>query len=182
MTTVRPGLVKSLDQVCVVVHDLDDTIREYVERAGVGPWAVYTYAPPDLYNMRIRGKAANYSMRLALAWTNGFMWEVIQPIDGPSIYREFLEAKGEGVHHVLVQHTLADLPEALAEFERRGCPPLMEGSYKGTDFAYLATDGPLKMVVELVQRPNYPGYRRPAPEYWYPSPPEAPFPGCPSLS
>lgn len=57
----------------------------------------------------------------------------------------------------------------------------MEGSYKGTDFAYVATEGPLKMVLELVQRPNYPGYGRPAPERWYPFPPDAPFAGSPWL-
>lgn len=178
---LKPGqaLVKSLEQVCVVVRDLDQTVRDYVERAGIGPWAIYNYAPPDLHNMRIRGKPASYSMCLALAWTEGIMWEVIQPVEGPSIYREFLDTHGEGVQHVMVHHTRENLREALAEFERRGCATLMEGSYKGTDFAYLDTAGPLKTVIELVQRPNYPGYRRPAPERWYPSAPDAPFAGGP---
>jgi len=169
------GLVKSVEQVCIVVNDLDAVIREYVERAGVGPWGVWTYAPPDLHNMRVRGKPAVYSMRLALAWTGSFMWEVIQPLEGPSIYREFLDTHGEGMHHILVRHTCADLGEALAEFERRGCPALMEGSYKGSNFAYIATDGPLKMILEMVQRPSDPGYSRPAPEYWYPFVPEVPY-------
>lgn len=182
MLPPNQGLIKSLEQVCVVVHDLDKTIHEYVDRAGIGPWAVYNYAPPDLQNMRIRGKPASYSMRLALAWTEGIMWEVIQPVEGRSIYREFLEAKGEGVQHLMVHHTRGSLRDALAEFEKRGCPPLMEGHYKGTDFAYVATDGPLKIVLELVQRPTYPGYRRPAPEYWYPSAPETPFAGGPWVS
>jgi len=164
--------VKGLEQVCVVVRDLDRTIREYVERAGIGPWAVYTYAPPELHNMRVRGQPVEYSMRLALAWTGSIMWEVIEPLEGPSIYREFLDTRGEGMHHVLVQHTCTDLKAALEAFTRRGCPPLMEGSYKGTDFAYIETEGPLAMILELVQRPNYPGYRRPDPEYWYPSPPD----------
>lgn len=164
-------LVRGVEQVCVVVHDLDATIRDYVERTGIGPWAVYTYAPPDLQNMRIRGVETPYSMRLALAWTNGFMWEVIQPLDGPSTYREFLDTHGEGMHHVLIQHTCSNLSEAIKEFGKRDCPPLMEGHYKGTNFAYVETQVPLKLVLELVQRPDYPGYQRPAPDYWYPSPP-----------
>lgn len=169
------GLVKSIEQVCVVVNDLDKTIDEFVEKAGIGPWAVYTYAPPDLKNMRVRGVETSYGMRLALAWTGSFMWEVIQPLHGPSIYREFLDRHGEGMHHVLVQHTCESLPAAIAEFERRGCPVAMEGHYKGTDFAYIETDGPLKMILELVQRPTTPGYRRPDPERWHPFAPDVPF-------
>lgn len=169
------GLVNGIEQVCVVVNDLDKTIENFVEKAGIGPWAVYTYAPPDLTNMKVRGKEVAYGMRLALAWTGSFMWEVIQPLEGPSIYREFLDRYGEGMHHVLVRHTCPSMADAIAEFERRGCPPCMEGSYKGTNFAYVETDGPLKMILELVERPTYPGYRRPDPERWYPYVPEVPF-------
>jgi glyoxalase/bleomycin resistance protein/dioxygenase superfamily protein len=172
------GLVKTLDHVSIVVHDLEQTVRDYVERGGLGPWAIYTYAPPDLQNMRIRGKPATYSMRLALAWADGILWELIQPLEGPSVYREFLDTRGEGVHHVgQVQKTHMSLRDALAAFEQQGCPPLMEGSYKGTDFAYVATDGPFKVVMELVQR--NPGWRRPAPERWYPSAPRSTVPGMP---
>ena len=167
------GLVTGINQVCVVVRDLDSTIREFVERAGIGPWAVYTYAPPDLTDMRIRGREEPFSMRLALAWTHGFMWEVIEPLEGPSIYREFLDRNGEGMHHVLVQHSEHDYDAAIEEFAARGCPAIMEGNYKGTQFAYIETDGPLKMIMEIVRRP--PGYRRSDPEYWYPFKPEKPF-------
>lgn len=169
------GLVKSIEQVCVVVNDLDRTIEDYVERAGIGPWAVYDYTQPDLTNTKVRGKRVDYGMRLALAWTGTFMWEVIEPLHGPSIYREFLDNKGEGMHHVLVQHTCASMADAIAEFERRGCIAAMEGSYKGTNFAYIETDGPLKMALELVERPNYPGYRRPDPARWFPFVPDVPF-------
>lgn len=180
---VEPGepLLKTLDHISIIVHDLDATLREYVERGGLGPWAIYTYAPPDLHNMRIRGRPATYSMRLALAWAEGILWELIQPLEGPSVYREFLDTRGEGVHHVgQVQQTRMGLRETLAAFERRGIPSLMEGSYKGTDFAYVATDGPFKVAMEFVERA--PGWRRPAPERWYPAAPEARFPGCPELS
>ena len=167
------GLVKGIDQVCVVVEDLDATIEAYVDKAGIGPWAVYTYAPPDLRDMRIRGVETLYSMRLALAWTGSFMWEVIEPLEGPSIYREFLDQHGDGMHHVLVQHTCDSLSAAIDAFDQRGCPPAMEGNYKGTEFAYIETDGPLKMILELVQRPA--GYQRSDPERWFPFVPDIPF-------
>lgn len=172
MRTAYNDLVTGVEQVCVVVKDLDATISQYVERAGIGPWAVYTYDAPDLHNTKVRGQPVPFGMRLALAWTGSWMWEVIEPIHGPSIYQEFLDAKGEGMHHVLVRHSCSSLKEVIAEFSRRGCPPAMEGSFKGTNFAYIETEGPLRMTLEVVERPSHKGYTRPEPDYWYPAPPD----------
>lgn len=38
-------LVTDLVQICVVVRDLDATMKCYVELAGIGPWAVYDFGP-----------------------------------------------------------------------------------------------------------------------------------------
>ena len=156
-------LVTGVGQVCIVANDADATMKHLYEVAGIGPWAVWT---PPLTNMRIRGVETPYSMKLALAWTGGFCWEVIQPLEGPSIYREFLAEKGEGVHHLLIANGNHSYEETIAEATRKGCPPLMEGHWAGVDFAYLETDGPLKVVLEIFRRPA--GVIRPKPDYWYP--------------
>lgn len=164
-TSVWPTQVK---QVCVVVHDLDETIRRYWKTAGIGPWAVWT---PKLTDMRIRGIEAAYSMKLALAWTKDFMWEVVQPLEGPSIYREFLDEKGAGMHHVLIETADHRYDELLAQARERGCPPLMEGRWGETDFAYLDTQEPLGLLLEVFRRrPGFAG--RPAADYYYPEAPE----------
>jgi hypothetical protein len=46
----------------------------------------------------------------------------------------------------------------------------MEGRLGEVHYAYLDTEGPLKTVLEIVDRPE--GYVRPAPDYWYPEPPQ----------
>ena len=54
--------------------------------------------------------------------------ELIQPHDGPSIYKEWLNQHGEGVHHVAVTRpTLAEAEETKEWFARRGMSVLMEG-------------------------------------------------------
>src|SRR5688572_15422751 len=96
-----PKLVKDITQVAIVVRDLDAAMEHY-SRLGVGPWRVYTYAPPRMTDTRLRGVPTPFSMKLALAWTNDMNWELIQPLDGPSIYWEFLRDHGEGIHHINV--------------------------------------------------------------------------------
>lgn len=163
------GLITGVVQVALVVRDLDASMAEYSERLGIGPWWVSLYGPPRLTEMRIRGVEVPYSMKLALAWTGDTMWELIEPVDGPSIYKEFLSAHGEGLHHLLVEHSGADFEAAIAAFTKRGCPPLMEGRMGEVRFAYIDTEGPLKTVLEIVHRPE--GYTRPDPDYWYPAAP-----------
>jgi methylmalonyl-CoA/ethylmalonyl-CoA epimerase len=163
-------LISRIQQVALVVRDLDKTIAAYTEKLGIGPWWVSLYGPPGMTGMRIRGEEVSYSMKLALTWVDNVMWEVIEPVDGPSIYKEFLDEHGEGLHHVLVEHEGHDFDGALATFSDRGCPPLMEGSFNGVRFAYVDSEGPLRTVLELVHRP--PGFKRPDPDYWYPEPPE----------
>ena len=164
------GIISDVQQVALVVRDLDKTMAEYTERLGIGPWWVTLYGPPRLTEMRIRGVEVPYSMKLAIAWTGNTMWELIQPVDGPSIYKEFLAAHGEGLHHVLVEHRGTAFEAAIDAFSARGCPPLMEGRFGEIRFAYIDTEGPLKTVLEIVDRPE--GFVRPEPDYWYPGPPQ----------
>ena len=168
--TLDGGLVTGVRQIALVVRDLDSTMSEYTKRLGIGPWWVSLYGPPRLTEMRVRGVEVAYSMKLAIAWTGETMWELIQPVDGPSIYKEFLDVKGEGFHHVIVEHCGIEFDAAIAAFSGRGCPPLMEGQLGEVRFAYIDSEGPLKTVLEIVDRPK--GFVRPEPDYWYPGPPK----------
>ncbi len=163
------GFVTDVQQVALVVRDLDTTIAEYADRLGIGPWRVIHCEPPRLTDMRIRGEPVPYSMKLGVARTGNTMWELIEPVDGPSIYQEFLDERGEGLHHVIVEHDALDYDEALALLTERGCPPLMEGCLDGIRYAYVDSEGPLKTTLELVHRPE--GQEPVAPDYWYPAPP-----------
>ena len=90
-----------LVQVCVVTRDYQRTMEGLV-KAGIGPWRVYTFGPETVTELTFRGKPASHSMKLCLAFSGTMMWEIVQPLTGPSLYEDFLEQHGEGVHHVAV--------------------------------------------------------------------------------
>jgi hypothetical protein len=77
-------------------------------------------------------------------------FEILQPLEGPSIYKEFLKEKGEGLHHVSVVNPAEDVHRALAGFKKAGIEVLMSGRLEGIEFYYMATDPVLKMVAETV--------------------------------
>ena len=51
-------------------------------------------APPFLTKTALRGSEQPYSMKLALTQIGPVQWELVQPLERPSIYEEFLVEKG----------------------------------------------------------------------------------------
>jgi methylmalonyl-CoA/ethylmalonyl-CoA epimerase len=151
-----------ISQVAVVVRDMKSTIENYWKMLGLGPWSIYTFAPPALTEMTVHGKPVNYSMRLAETTVGGVIIEVLEPLEGPSIYKEFLEQKGGGPHHVAC-YKVPDVREALANFKRMGIEILQSGKFDEVEFYYLDTEKTLGMVTEIVKD----GKIRP-PEAYYP--------------
>jgi catechol 2,3-dioxygenase-like lactoylglutathione lyase family enzyme len=156
-----------VDQVALVVRDLDATVREYWERLGIGPWTIVTFGPETVRELVYRGSPASFRMRAAFAMTENVQLEVIESLDGPNIYEEFLASHGEGVHHLGVR--VPDVRAAVVEMESRGYVVIQAGYGTGTEgeggFAYFETDGPLGTLVELIELPR----QRTAPATLYPA-------------
>jgi len=143
-----------ITQVCVVVNDLDATVKAYTDILGWGPWSIYDYVPPRLHHSRLHGQDQDFTMVGAECEIQPGLWfEIIQPLDGPSIYREHLEKHGEGLHHIAMMKPTVEESDALRRhFEDRGGEVSMGGRFGETDadtigFYYLDVP-PLKLVVE----------------------------------
>jgi hypothetical protein len=133
-------------QVCVVIKDLQKSMERYWN-LGIGPWAIYTFQSPELSNTTLHGKPAKYSMKIAVAMIGNLMWELVQPLEGPSTYKEFLEQKGEGVHHV--QLAVDNFDQMIATLGKKGIGVLMKGDWKGLSYAYLDTEKELGTILEI---------------------------------
>jgi catechol 2,3-dioxygenase-like lactoylglutathione lyase family enzyme len=149
-------------QVGLVVRDLRKATEGYWTLLGIGPWKVYTYAPPALRHATVRGVRADYSMRIACAQAGPTQLELIQPLDGPSIYAEHLTAKGEGLHHIQ-SRVDSNIQDVLAAFAAQGVGVLMGGKFGEGEFYYLDTEPTLGVIYEIFQRKS-----RPEPEAIYP--------------
>jgi methylmalonyl-CoA/ethylmalonyl-CoA epimerase len=158
--------MQSVDQVAVVVRDLDAAMRRYSDQLGIGPWDVYTYGPHRMHTMTLRGETRPYVMKLALAFVGTTMYELIESVQGPNIYEEFLAARGEGLHHL--GYYVASIDDAIAEMEAKGYALLQSGRGFGVDgdgaYAYFDSERDLGCIVEAIERPR----AMPEPERCYP--------------
>ncbi len=160
-------LDKKVDQIGFVVKDIDEAVEQYYKRFGVGDWKIYTYGPPLLSYMTRNGKPFTYKARIALSYFGESRIELIQNLEGDTVYSEFTERHGYGVHHLGIY--VPDIQASLAEVREAGIAVTMEGAGFGLDgdgyFAYLDTDDLLGTTYELIQRPK----RRHEPEAVYPA-------------
>ena len=163
--------VTGIAQIALVVKDLEQSVQNWFHILGVGPWHFYTYGEPLVKRMTRHGKPAEYRMRVALANVGPMRIELIEIMEGDTVYQEFVDQHGYGVHHLGI--LVDDMATALEQARAAGFEMTQDGSGFGPDddghYAYLGTEAALGTTLELIQRPK----RRNPPEKIYPPPPPA---------
>ena len=164
-------LGRPVRQIALVVPDLEAAVRGYVDALGIGPWNVYTIGTPSMTGMTYRGEPADFRIRHALAFSGEVMLELVQPLEGQSIWQEYLDVRGASLHHIAFYvdgFATADL--AMRE---RGWMPVQAGAGFGRSrdglFTYYEHPTAVGIIVEVVKPPT----ERFAPEWTYPAPTDA---------
>ena len=144
------GRPLAISQIAVVVNDLERTMEQYTKLLGWGPWNVYRHEPPRLHDTEVRGAPTGYTMLGAETHVGDMGFELLQPLEGPSIYKEWLDRHGEGLHHVAVMlHDFDESAELKRRFAEIGANVLMGGRIGETiEFYYLDTEPQLKIILE----------------------------------
>jgi methylmalonyl-CoA/ethylmalonyl-CoA epimerase len=161
-----PFLQNGVAQVALIVEDLEEAVEAYWKLFGIGPWHFYTYGQPLVQRMSYHGQPGEYKMRIALSYLGPLRIELIEMVEGDTVYADFVREHGYGVHHfgLLVE----DMEEAIAQAEAAGLTMTQDGAGFGRDgdghYAYLDTEEQIGVTLELIERPK----RRVPPEKVYP--------------
>jgi methylmalonyl-CoA/ethylmalonyl-CoA epimerase len=139
-----------ISQIAIVVRDIDEALERYHRALGWGPWNVYEHKPPALHDTFLHGKPTHFTMIGAETHVGPIVVELLQPDEGPSIYKEWLDAHGEGLHHIAVMRpTPAESDATEKHFAGLGAKIMMEGRIGETiRFYYLDTEPMLKVIME----------------------------------
>jgi methylmalonyl-CoA/ethylmalonyl-CoA epimerase len=135
----------------LVVKDMDKAVKLF-EALEVGPFPPFLGGTGMSFSGKtVHGKPVDYDMDLRIARSDlgGLTVELIQPLKGRSIYDEFLEEKGEGLHHLAFM--VDDVDAEVADMEKRGFRVIQTGAMPNTKWAYLEAEGPGGMLIELCQ-------------------------------
>ena len=153
-------------EIAIVTRDVTRSMTG-LWRLGIGPWRIYTFGPENTTNQTYRGEASAFVMRVCFAEAGGTIWELIEPVSGRTIFAEFLDRHGEGIHHVAFDCNHMPFAERIAEFAKRGFTLAQGGSWMGRNhFAFFETEGETTTCIETYEFPDDWSY--PEPEAWYP--------------
>lgn len=109
-----------VSQIGIVVREMEGAVDHYSSAFGLGPFTVYEFAPDKHW---YREEPSPVRLRMGKAMLGGIEVELLQPLDGKSDHREFLETRGEGLHHL--GFNVADYDEVFGKFLEEGFEPLM---------------------------------------------------------
>ena len=154
MKTASPARVKcqAINQVAIVVKDLEEVAQNYWNILGIGPWKIFDWEAPLVYDRTYHGKPVCTRERIALTQVGNVQLELLQPVEGPSIYADWLDQHGEGLHHI--NFLVDDVDEVAGTLQAQGFPSLQSGRYGPRDnrqgsFHYLDIQ-PLRTIWEPV--------------------------------
>jgi len=150
-----PFAIGKIGQVAFVVRDLEATMRTFWEDFRIGPWSLYVFQPPRVQDMTFRGQRQDFRMRVAFTMCGETQIELVQSLEGPNLYEEFLAQCGEGVQHLGIHVT--DMAEATRHMQGLGYDVIQSGRGYGVRgdgaFAYFSTGERLSTLIELIQLP-----------------------------
>ncbi|MCH2296041.1 MAG: VOC family protein, partial [SAR324 cluster bacterium] len=148
--------LKDVAQICILVPDIEKAVEIWWKKFGIGPWHLYTYGKPLVKRMTRHGKPCEYKMKIALSYIGKMRIELIEPLEGDTVYKEFIEDHGYGVHHLGV--LTDDMKGSLKNAESAGIAMTMDGAGFGPDddghYAYLDTEKLIGTTIEFIERPK----------------------------
>ena len=132
-----PGLKKVI-QVAIVVRDIEATSKRWSELLGMPVPEIKTTRPGHEVKMTYRGKPSEGQVKLAFFNLGQVVLELLQPVGEGTSWKEILDKRGEGVHHLGFQ--VVDPEKTTQALEKEGFPVIHKGRYDSDDGTYIYFD------------------------------------------
>lgn len=140
--------VTKINQVSLVVRDLQRVVEDYWHILGIGPWDIYSWEAPLIYERKYHGEPVCAREKIAMTQVGGVQLELCQPVDGPSIYQDYLTEHGEGLHHL--NFLVHNFDQAVETLVGQGFPSLQSARYGHTGAYNYIDIKPLHAIWEVV--------------------------------
>jgi methylmalonyl-CoA/ethylmalonyl-CoA epimerase len=148
--TSTPKYFRDCVQIGVVVADLDRSVKNLSEIFGIGPFRVVDWPPRDDMQRYYHGQELNFTARMAFTEIGSVELELIQPLEGESIWADFLREHGEGIHHIRFNvDDVTPVQQYLKQFDIEAAQH-GSGLRPGTTWMNFGSEGKVGFVIEAM--------------------------------
>ncbi|MDE1995951.1 MAG: VOC family protein [Rhizobiaceae bacterium] len=139
-------------QICFVTHDVQTSAKWFSDLTAKPVPPEGKAADPEEAKAVYNGKPASVGCRMIIFKFGNIDVEFIQPGPEKSAWRDLLEAKGPGCHHIAFK--TRNLTERNRYLEDKGHGLLQRGEFTGGRYAYYDTVPQLGVMLELLEFDN----------------------------
>ena len=136
-------------QIGIVVRDIEKAAEAWARILGLPMPEIRTTDPVERARTQHEGEPTPARAKLAFFHMGQVDIELIEPIDGPSTWKDQLDAHGDSLHHIAV--VVDGMRERLDYLADNGIPLVQRGEYTGGRYAYVDATKQLGTVLELLE-------------------------------
>ncbi len=142
---------RRIQQIAWLTRDLEKSMQAWIDVLRIGPWRVFRFTDKTVKNLRVGGRLVDepFEFRIAITYVGDTEIELIQPVRGPMIYEEYLQRRGEGLHHIKEKLPDDQMASVVGDYEARGIAVTQTGQFVADFHFYLNTEPKLDFVYEL---------------------------------
>jgi 4-hydroxyphenylpyruvate dioxygenase-like putative hemolysin len=139
---------KALCQVGIIVRNIEKAVGHYSALFNMTPPEIIMSGTEEEAHTKYRGASTDARVKMAFFDMGQVNIELIEPTGGPSIWREFLDTHGPGIHHIAFQ--TGDADKAVAEMKNQDINVVQQGDYPGGRYVYCDGEKTLGIIIELL--------------------------------
>jgi len=137
-------------QIAIVVRDIKKTAENYARLFGMEMPEILISGLNENESIFYRGNATNAIHKLAFFKMGLIQLELIEPNNEQSTWRDFLDHKGEGVHHVAV--FVENEKDALEFLAGKEINPIQRGIFEMGTYNYMDTEEQLGVILSISEK------------------------------
>jgi methylmalonyl-CoA/ethylmalonyl-CoA epimerase len=139
----------TITQVGIIVRDIEAKARAWAEILGLPMPKITITDTVDIAHTEYQGERTPARAKLAFFHMGQVDVELIEPIDGPSTWKDQFDQHGESLHHIAFQ--IKGMKEKIAYLDSKGVPLVQRGEYTGGRYAYMDGTAQLGTILELLE-------------------------------
>ncbi|MDA8627635.1 VOC family protein [Pseudomonadales bacterium] len=142
-------------KIAFVVDDIDKYLAMFAELFGIETPASNVTGSHEETQSSYRGEPTEGRIRVGYIPLENIVLELIEPVEGPSVWQDCLEQNGNGIHHLAfivdgMEHLIGSLGDVGLPLLQNGIFPAM-GAAPGGRYAFLEGLDKLGFDVELLE-------------------------------
>jgi methylmalonyl-CoA/ethylmalonyl-CoA epimerase len=150
MTAGETGLgTTTIAQVGLIVRDVEAKARAWSDLFGLPMPEIIVTDGVEVAHTTYNGASSPARAKLAFFHFGPLDIELIEPIDGPSTWKDQLDSHGDSMHHLAFR--VHGTEEKLAYLAGKGLRTVQRGDYTGGRYSYVDGTAQLGAILELLE-------------------------------